>query len=142
MNAERSLKKLRSLFLLALVSAFTANARSEIVLSVTPDENAPQQKKSGITVPKPKDEAAAKPAPKDTSDILKFLNNDVLHGTLLSIDEKTGVRWKNPEAKDAIEFKIASISQIKLASRGAPPQQHQFSVRLANDDELLGDVAS
>jgi hypothetical protein len=126
------------LFATLLVAAVV---RGEIVLSVTPQENAPPPKE-GITVPKPRDAAAAKPAP-GLGDALQFSNNDVLHGLLLGIDAQTGVRWQNPDAKQPIDFKTANLSQIKLDGRAQPAEaQSHFSVRLTNGDELIGDVAS
>jgi hypothetical protein len=99
MNAEPSWKKSRRLLKMHALSAVCAmacalSAKSEIVLSVTPDENVQKQQKSGINVPNPMDDTGVKPASaKDPGDILKFINNDQLHGSLIGIDEKRGVRW-------------------------------------------------
>ncbi len=147
MNADPSWKKSRHLLkwhVLSLMTwmAFCGAARAEIVLSATPEENAPKEKNGTINVPKPKDDTGAKPAAQAPSDSLLFINNDILHGLLIGVDQATGVRWKNPEAKEAIEFKAANVSVIKLHTRAQPPQKHQFSVRLTNEDELIGDIAS
>src|SRR5438105_4432040 len=116
MNAEPLWKKAHApgAWTLSLVCAaiFGAAAQAEIVLSVTPEENAPPSKGT-ITVPKPKDDASVKAAQK-LGDALQFINNDVLHGSLLAIDAQTGVRWQNPEAKEPIEFKAVNVGQIRL----------------------------
>ncbi len=146
MNAELTWKTCRSLSSprpLALLCAalLATGARAEVVLTVAPEENNPPAQKGAINVPKPKDDTGGKSAPvKDLSDALKFINNDLLHGSLVGIDDKNGVRWKNPEAKEPIEFKTTSVAQIKLQTRVQTRKPHPFSVRLTNDDELLGDI--
>ncbi len=72
-----------------------------IIVTGPPDESIPSRH---ITVPSPKTEAV--PAAPQT-DLLQFLNKDALHGSLVEIDPKAGVRWLTPEAKAPIDFSAA-----------------------------------
>jgi len=84
-----------------------------------------------------RNDTGAKPAPaKDLGDALKFINNDLLHGSLITIDEQNGVRWKNPEAKEPIEFKISSVSQIKLQSARSRRNNTSSACGLRTNDEV------
>jgi hypothetical protein len=78
------------------------------------------------------------------SDLLEFLNGDVLHGTFLSVDAKGGTRWQHTAIKQVVEINLGSISKIRLdrpKSTNATPRQI-CSVRLTNNDELLGELIS
>ncbi len=113
---------------------------SEIVVSGPPaDAAAPKR----IVVQKPKDDPG-KPVAAEQSDVLQFLNRDTLHGSLLEIDPKAGVRWQSPEAKSPIEFSMAKLSEVKLAQRKAKPSVGKdiFGVVLTNGDELEGTIAT
>lgn len=104
---------------------------------------------AAIVVPKPTTgaEATAEPGrPAAFADVLQFDNGDAVHGKLVSIDSQTGLRWKHPESKEAIDFSMANISRIKLDRRKRAPAvagvNALCSVRLTNNDELLGELVS
>lgn len=134
-------------FSICLFTGAASHIRGAIVLDDPPSEPAPQTKKPGIDVPKPKDNAARdeeKSKAQPSSDTLRFLNKDTLHGTLLSVDQENGIRWKSPEAKEPIAFKNAGIAEVKLDSHKPPqavaPGNH--AVALTNDDELPGNIVT
>lgn len=96
--------------------------------------------------PKPKDAEPDKTSVADPaySDTLRFLNGDVLHGNLVSIDAQKGVRWRTPDAKAEIEFSAAKLARIALpkAAKGSTNGENTCVVQLTNGDELLGSIAS
>jgi hypothetical protein len=75
-------------------------------------------------------------------DVLEFLNGDGLHGTFISIDAKRGLRWQHPAIKQPLEIQLGSLARIKLGRPKTTPTNSSpsqlCSVRLVNDDELLG----
>jgi len=100
----------------------------------------PTVSKPAINVPKP---AGAARKPGEESDLLKFKNNDLLHGDLISVTPDGGLRWRHADAKDVITFALSNLAEIKLAHRSAgPPQQTRASIRLTNRDEITGEVVS
>ena len=141
------MKKLAFGMCLLLASA-AVSARGGIILEDAPREAEPTTKSSkpGIDVPKPKDTAGrdADKAQQPTSDALRFVNKDILHGTLLAINKDTGIVWQSPDAKDSITFKPANIAEIKLDSHKPPEPASQpgHAIALTNDDELPGSIVS
>ncbi len=127
---------------LALLFFFAATLRGEIkILS----EIVPSETKDGqaITVPPPTT-GTGTAQPQKKEDTLRFLNQDALHGKLLSIDSKSGVHWLHYGAKNAIEINPSHITTIKLQSQTTPAPKTQAAhvVELNNLDSLTGDVAS
>lgn len=123
-------------------------AQGEIILEGI---RAIQQIESAIgvrpVVPKPADAEAEKDTPVDPaySDSLRFMNGDVLHGNLISIDAAKGVRWRIPDAKGDIDFSAANLAKITLPKKGQAATNEvkdACMVRLTNDDELLGTIVS
>ena len=129
------MRKLHSRLLAA--SLLSATARSAIIVSVPPPGITQQ-----IEVPNPKDGEKSPAA--EQGDVLQFLNRDSLHGSLLAIDPQTGVRWRSPEAREAIEFNTARLAEIRLAPHkvNAPPEKDAFRIVMTNNDELEGSVIS
>lgn len=78
----------------------------------------------------------------DSKDALIFRNGDFLFGALDSIDPRSGVRWKHPDAAELVELKPDNISEILFRSR--PPANfvstNACQVRLTNQDELEGNL--
>jgi len=122
--------------LLTLLLAGPARAR------IVVDDNAPEQPaESAIHVPGPGDTTnGINPATQET---VSFLNKDQLHGTLLSIDDSTGVHWQSLEAHDPIVFKTDQVAEIKLdAQRPANAPVSAERIGLTNGDELPGNIVS
>src|ERR1043166_2819118 len=131
-----------------LLASAVISARGGIILEDAPRETEQKAKtsKPGIDVPKPRDAAAreADKAQQPTSDALRFLNKDILHGTLVAIGKDSGIVWQSPDAKDPISFKPANVIEVKLDSHKPPESASQpgHAVALTNDDELPGSIVS
>jgi len=127
---------IRALILLASLAATPAWAR------IIVDDDAPEPAaEPGIQAPAPAD--TNQPAAGSEQDTLSFLNQDQLHGILLSIDQNTGLHWQSPEAHDPIVFKTGQVSQIRLDSRKAAPAAASAErIGLTNGDEFPGNIIS
>lgn len=93
----------------------------------------------GIDVPPP-----ASTPESARGDRLELLNGDVLHGTFISLDSKSGARWQHPLVKQVMELNPAGIGRIKLdrpKSTNAAPRQ-TCAARLTNGDELVGELVT
>ena len=84
---------------------------------------------------------SARPAPRDT---LVFSNGDFLFGTLENIEPNSTIRWRHPDAIDAIEFSPRSVSGIEFGFRAQPPFQRKRAcrIRLVGQDEVEGNLLS
>lgn len=89
----------------------------------------------------PATNAPAPPAaPKDT---LEFLSGDQLHGSFLSLDGKSGVRWQHSSIKQVLTVNPEGVYKVRLPqSRANRADRPNCSVRLANGDEVLGNLVS
>lgn len=132
------------LFFSCLLAALGVNvARAAIVLDDANGDLASADKH--IEVPKPKDPLAA-PGEKAAAktDLLRFSNNDTLHGSFLGFDKASGIRWQSLESKEPIVFQTANLAEIRLDSHRLPAsaQPPAHAVTLTNDDELPGNLVS
>lgn len=101
-----------------------------------------------MAVPQPESsptpQVTAPVAEPSNKDVLQLLNGDVLHGSFLSIDPKTGVRWQHPAMKEPIQIDPASVARIKLersnSNTNAPGENCR--VQLSNGDELFGNLTA
>ncbi len=88
--------------------------------------------------------AAADSADSGNTGVVRFLNGDVLHGELVSIDAQKRIRWRNADIRETFEFEVGDISKMRpgqrKSSRGKTP--FQCILRLANGDELAGTLLS
>ena len=115
-----------------------------VVWAELPVEDAPAEikPKPGIAVPSPTGGKPSAPVAKD-GDMLRFRNNDTLHGTVLGVTA-TGVRWRHGDVKEAIAFGLDNVAELTLAPR--PPRAsrtvHRTVVELTNGDRLAGDIVS
>jgi hypothetical protein len=119
-------------FLVCSLGLAIASARAEIVIQ----SSAPKTNETGIIVPPPGSGEVGR------SDILEFLNGDILHGTFLSIDGNRGARWQHPAIKQPLEIGLSSIGRIKLErpkTTNSGPVQN-CTVRLLNKDEIAGNL--
>ena len=75
------------------------------------------------------------------SDIIKFKNQDILHGEMISFDPQKGILWKSPEVLQNISFLTGKVEQIVLGSsiRGSG---NNASILLTNGDSLSGKLLS
>ena len=81
----------------------------------------------------------------ETEDRIDFLNKDRLRGMLDSIDGSAGLlHWRHADSTNAIPFKTAGISRVRMAPRGSPAAGTNFfsSVTLTNDDYFTGRLVS
>src|SRR5207244_13617189 len=69
--------------------------------------------KSASPEPTPGKETKETAAPKP-GDALFFLNRDVLHGKLISIDPAGGINWQSTAATQPVEFKVVNVAEIRL----------------------------
>lgn len=130
--------------LITLCTVFVA-ARAEMGL---PDDNsggAPRP--AGIATPAPAAssyDGSSKAGENQIGDMLEFLNNDKLHGSLAGVSPDTrGLKWKHPDAEGQITFNLSRLSSATLAKRpGAKTAPCNAVVRLTNGDVLPGNVVS
>jgi len=137
-------------FLLAIVFVAAAvSSQAELTIQVTPPVNpaAPgNANTTTIAVPLPTRGASSNSTtvaavPVKTEDVLKFKNADTLHGTLVSANPDEGVRWSREDAKGAIAFTLANVSEVQFASVVTPRAGGPRAVaRLTNGDSLAGEV--
>lgn len=85
--------------------------------------------------------AAADSAP--GPDMLRFANNDTLHGRFLSFGANDSILWKSPEAEEPIRFSTSKLHRVVL-NRGQAhqPLGQQSNVRLSNGDVIPGTIVS
>lgn len=112
-------------------------ARGRIVV----DDNAPDQPaEAGIHIPGPGDSTNGESAALET---VTFLNKDQLHGSLLSIDQSSGVHWQCPAARGPIIFKTGEVAEIKLdGQKPANAAASSQRIGLTNGDEFPGNIVS
>jgi hypothetical protein len=134
----RSMKYISCIAGLVLAGSLAAPAPGHAEIVINQAVTGKTNDKEGV-VPPPGGEKET-----SRSDLLEFLNGDVLHGTFLSVDPKGGTRWQHAAIKQVVEINPGSISKIRLdrpKSTNATPRQI-CSVRLTNNDELLGELIS
>ena len=129
MSAKVIVLTVQCFTLLSVLFASVANA--EIVIQAT----APATNQPGIIVPPPDAVEVGR------SDLLEFLNGDVLHGTFLSIDSNRGARWQHSAIKQPLEINLGSIARIKVERpKTTNAAAQNCSVQLINEDELAGNL--
>ena len=76
--------------------------------------------------------------------VVRFLNGDILHGELVSIDPQKRIHWRNTNVSGIMEFTTGEVSKLRLGPvlPGRAKAPHNCLVRLANNDELLGTLVS
>ncbi|NQU09376.1 hypothetical protein HQ590_01180 [bacterium] len=98
-----------------------------------------------VTVPPPAGAGATEVADADTetSDLLRFKNGDVLHGSLVGMPSPDKILWQHPDTEPEITFAARHVVQVRLAGHGVPPPPGPLAtVQLTNDDELQGKVTA
>ncbi len=74
------------------------------------------------------------PAP----DIVKFKNDDILHGLMVSMSPSEGLKWTTPESNKPITFKMDHIVSVGLGHVQSPEGEVDAAVSLTNGDILRG----
>jgi len=77
-------------------------------------------------------------------DRVLFLNRDRLHGEVVDVVPAAhGLRWTHSDVQESIDFKLENVRHIELGNREKRKHRaHKSSVKLTNDDLLLGDIVS
>ncbi|MSU63020.1 MAG: hypothetical protein EXS31_11610 [Pedosphaera sp.] len=75
---------------------------------------------------------------------VRFRNGDTLYGRLQTFDPGEGLRWRNPDAAEPIQFKVENVLEVGLADPETVPAvgPNACFVRLTNRDELIGDLVT
>lgn len=77
-------------------------------------------------------------------DLLRFLDGSMLHGRLEEVGLESGVRWKHPDAANAVDFKPDNLAWIRF--EGTRPVERRNDptchIRFRNGDEVLGRMLS
>jgi hypothetical protein len=89
---------------------------------------------AGLTI------AAAEPFADDT---VWLTSSERFKGELLSVDPRQGLVWKHPDIRESLPLPIKDVVKIRLGGRPVPAAKpsNPCLVRLANQDELEGDLA-
>lgn len=127
--------KMKYLLTILLCSLFQLPLFAELVIDIDP-EKAKDEKK---TTPVDNNQVEEENIPK--FDVLRFKNNDVLHGKMLSFDPGKGFLWKTTEALRDITFIPRNVKKVDLGAyrRG---RGGNASVLLTNGDTLGGKLVS
>ncbi|BDS05756.1 hypothetical protein NT6N_07960 [Oceaniferula spumae] len=76
-------------------------------------------------------------------DLLRFANDDTLHGNFFSFGPSETMIWKTPEAAEPIRFSTSKLHRIVLnRGRAHKTVTHKSSVKLANGDVIPGTIIS
>lgn len=114
-------------------------SRAEITIVDTPSKPATPAN----PVPPPKPDSTTEPAkPVVDGDVLKFMNGDALHGTILAAGPTGGVRWRRGDVKEPIAFDFANVAEIALAPRTRAATAPKVAVELTNGDRLQGELTT
>ncbi len=83
-------------------------------------------------------------ADQDTGkDMLRFANDDTLHGQFLAFDAKGNLLWKNQESPDPITFSTKKLQRIVLnGGQAHQALQYQSAIHLINGDVIPGRIIS
>ena len=74
-------------------------------------------------------------------DMLHFRNGDTLQGSLVRIDDESGVQWNRPDAVQPFAFNPEFLTEIRLS--GSPPISgwtNNCTLQLVNGDQLQGQL--
>ena len=95
-----------------------------------------QPAKTAKVSPKPSENSAE-------ADMMRFINNDTLHGTFHAFGDDNTMHWKNPEATELIHFSTKKIHRILLnQGHGHASLQQSSAVTLINGDVIPGRITS
>jgi len=75
-------------------------------------------------------------------DIITFMNNDSIHGSLISLSYKKNLVYKHKSSKNPIKFKTENIQSIKLAHNNTNPQNKIAEIVFNNNSSLRGTITS
>jgi len=82
-------------------------------------------------------------AKKNNTDLLRFANNDTLHGTFLTFNEKGKLLWKSSEVAEPILFDSTKLHRIVINhSRAKQSISYKSAIHLTNGDIIPGTILS
>lgn len=100
--------------------------------------------RAAIPVPAPGSSVATsgdKPAASGDTAVVKFLNEDRLHGMLMAIEPaEYGLRWQSSVSLKPVDLRLDAISSLSLPRGQARPAKTTASVKLTNGDTWGGNV--
>lgn len=77
------------------------------------------------------------------SDLLRFVNNDTLHGNFLAFGAADTLIWNNPEATEPISFSTTKLHRVVLnRGKAHQPITQTSNVKLTNGDIIPGKIIS
>ncbi len=89
------------------------------------------------------EEAGSRNMVPDETDAMSFMNGDRLHGRLLAVGPPDSeLTWKHESVVNPIDFRLESVSEVKLAKRPSRTRPHEAVVELTNDDLFTGNIVS
>ena len=81
--------------------------------------------------------------PDTGDDVLRFANDDTLHGQFLAFDTEGNLLWKNQESPDPITFSTKKLHRIVFNGGQAHQSlQYQSAIHLINGDIIPGRIIS
>ena len=144
--------KTRSSCLAGWVAAFGLLRAAAVDAQFVIDESPPRQsassaeRKTAISVPAPAGEAGSvggNPAASGDTAVIKFLNEDRLHGILTAIEPaEFGLRWTCRASSKPVDFLLDDIASVSLPVGRGREAKTAALVRLTNGDALSGNVVS
>ena len=76
-----------------------------------------------------------------TTESVRFIKGDFLHGTLIGFNKKDGFLWRHEGIRSEIHIDPAKISRITLQPRdSSKAKSHRARVQLLSGDELPGEI--
>lgn len=87
--------------------------------------------------------AAETPTPDKGKDLIFFINQDRLHGNLITINNKNEILWKYNNVKEFIKFPLKKVDYIQLSPPPLGNQvQNNSTISLTNGDLISGNIIS
>ena len=83
-------------------------------------------------------EKDAKKKENPAADVIKFKNQDILHGHMVSMSPAEGIQWTTPEVNKPILFKMDHIASVDFGHIPIPDGDVDTAVSLTNGDILRG----
>jgi hypothetical protein len=139
--------KFKSIILIAIVG-FAFGARGQVQVRpqifqavngklnvATAAESVAESEPKGVT-------AQEEAAPTANEDQIRFFNENVLNGSVVSLVPGDGLRFKSPEAADEITFSLANLAAVEFVKTGKSPAHSPHSLTLVNGNVLSGRILS
>lgn len=135
--------KFKSIILIAIVG-FAFGARGQVQVRpqifqavngklnvATAAESVAESEPKGVT-------AQEEAAPTANEDQIRFFNENVLNGSVVSLVPGDGLRFKSPEAADEITFSLANMASVKFARIETDELDSPYRLTLVNGNVISG----